>query len=106
MKRTVKKNIWMTEEEAEELKGKAEKACMNEAAYLRMLIAGYTPRNAPDDRFFHEMDKIDEMAEKADAILREADDPELKQVLLEEVKNWYVFRNRIEIEFLRPERIV
>lgn len=45
MKRTIKKQIWMSKKEAENLKKKAKNACVNEATYIRMLVDGFIPRD-------------------------------------------------------------
>ena len=44
MKRTIKKQIWMTKAEAQDLQKKAKKACMTEARLMRMLLEGYNPQ--------------------------------------------------------------
>ena len=40
MKRTVKKQFWFSKVEAQDLKKKAKKACLTEAALIRLLIRG------------------------------------------------------------------
>lgn len=52
MKRTIKKQVWMTKAEAQDLQKKAKKECMTEARLIRMLLEGYNPPAAPDDRFY------------------------------------------------------
>ena len=52
MKRTVKKQFWFSKVEAQDLQKKAKKACLTEAALIRLLIRGYEPREKPDDRFY------------------------------------------------------
>ena len=56
MKRTIKKQIWMTKTEAQDLQKKAKKACMTEARLMRMLLEGYNPPEAPDERFYSAME--------------------------------------------------
>ena len=41
MKRTVKKQFWFSKVEAQDLKKKAKKACLTEAALIRLLLRGY-----------------------------------------------------------------
>ena len=48
MKRTVKKQFWFSKVEAQDLQKKAKKACLTEAALIRLLIRGYEPREKPD----------------------------------------------------------
>ena len=52
MKRTIKKQIWLTREEAQQLQKKAKQACLTEAALIRQLLSGYEPREAPRDEFY------------------------------------------------------
>lgn len=52
MKRTVKKQFWFSKVEAQDLKKKAKKACLTEAALIRLLLRGYEPREKPDERFY------------------------------------------------------
>ena len=52
MKRTIKKQIWLNREEAQQLQKKAKKACLTEAALIRQLLSGYEPREAPGDEFY------------------------------------------------------
>ena len=51
MKRTVKKQVWFSKTEAQDLQKKAKKACLSEAALIRLLLRGYEPREQPDSRF-------------------------------------------------------
>ena len=43
--------VYLTLEEKEDLHEKASAACMDHNRFIRMLISGYEPRPAPDDRF-------------------------------------------------------
>lgn len=43
-KRNVDKHIWFDRQEAQDLQKKAKKACLTEAALIRLLIRGYEPR--------------------------------------------------------------
>ena len=49
-KRNVDKHIWFDRQEAQDLQKKAKKACLTEAALIRLLIRGYEPREKPDER--------------------------------------------------------
>ena len=49
MKRTIKKQIWLNREEAGALKNKAKKACLTEAALIRLLLSGYEPKVFPGE---------------------------------------------------------
>ena len=58
MKRTVKKQFWFSKVEAQDLKKKAKKACLTEAALIRLLLRGYEPREKPDERFYDAMREL------------------------------------------------
>ena len=51
MKRTIKKQFWLSRDEAQDLQKKAKKTCLSEAALVRLLLRGYEPKEKPDDRF-------------------------------------------------------
>ena len=52
MKRTIKKQMWLSRKEAQLLQKKADKACLSEAGLIRMLVSGYEPRQQPDESFY------------------------------------------------------
>ena len=54
-KRNVDKHIWFDRQEAQDLQKKAKKACLTEAALIRLLIRGYEPREKPDEKFYDAM---------------------------------------------------
>ena len=58
MKRNIKKQFWLSRAEAADLQKKAKKACLTEAALLRLLLKGYEPRAKPDDRFYEVMREL------------------------------------------------
>ena len=85
MKRTVKKQFWFSKVEAQDLKKKAKKACLTEAALIRLLLRGYEPREKPDERFYDAMrelsaigNNINQLAAKANT-LGFVDAPQLKK---------------------------
>ena len=106
MKRTVKKQFWFSKVEAQDLKKKAKKACLTEAALIRLLLRGYEPREKQDERFYDAMrelsaigNNINQLAIKANA-LGFVD----SQMLKNEALRWHKFQAEIEREFLRPEK--
>lgn len=106
MKRTVKKQFWFSKTEAQDLQKKAKKACLTEAALIRLLLRGYEPREKPDERFYDTMrelsaigNNINQLAIKANA-LGFVD----SQMLNNEALRWHKFQAAIEREFLRPEK--
>ena len=105
-KRNVDKHIWFDRQEAQDLQKKANKACLTEAALIRLLIRGYEPREKPDERFYDAMrelsaigNNINQLAIKANA-LGFVD----SQMLKNEALRWHKFQAAIEREFLRPEK--
>ena len=100
MKRTVKKQFWFSKAEAQDLQKKAKKACLTEAALVRLLLRGYEPREKPDERFYSAIgNNINQLAIKANA-LGFVD----SQMLKNEALRWHKFQAAIEREFLRPEK--
>ena len=105
-KRNVDKHIWFDRQEAQDLQKIAKKACLTEAALIRLLIRGYEPREKPDEKFYDAMrelsaigNNINQLAIKANA-LGFVD----SQMLKNEVLRWHQFQAAIEREFLRPEK--
>lgn len=58
MGRTIKKQFWLSREEAEALKRNAEKTCLTETALVRLLITGFEPREKPDTAFHQDMNQL------------------------------------------------
>lgn len=106
MKRTVKKQFWFSKAEAQDLQKKAKKACLTEAALIRLLLRGYEPREKPDERFYDAMrelsaigNNINQLAAKANT-LGFVDAPQLKK----EAERWHKFQADVERTFLRPDK--
>ena len=104
MKRTVKKQFWLSRDEAQELQKKAKRTCLSEAALFRLLVRGFEPKEKPDARFYEAMrqlsaigNNINQLALKANA-LGFVDTPMLKT----EAVRWHKFQADIEAVFLRP----
>ena len=105
-KRNVDKHIWFDRQEAQDLQKKAKKACLTEAALIRLLIRGYEPREKPDERFYDAMrelsaigNNINQLAIKANA-LGFVDTPMLR----EEARKWHEFQIDIRKRYLLPRR--
>ena len=94
----------MNKKEAENLKKKAKNACMTESRYIRMLISGFIPREAPGDRFFADMDKLrelgDELSRKAGMHSEGA-----KSILEDEARSIHLLQAKIEREYLRHDKV-
>lgn len=52
-KRNVKKNYWLSTEEAEEYYKKVKKTGLNESEFFRAVILGYKIKEKPDERFYN-----------------------------------------------------
>ncbi len=104
MNKRIKKQFWLSPEDAKELKRKAELAGLTETAVIRILIKGYEPREKPDRRFYDAMrnlsaigNNINQLAAKANT-LGFVDVPMLRR----EAERWHKFQADIETTFLRP----
>lgn len=62
----------MNKAEAQDLQKKAKKACMTEARLIRMLLEGYNPPVAPDDRFYDAMDEMRKASERLEGFAKAA----------------------------------
>lgn len=75
MRRSYDKHIRLTKEEKDEWQRKAEMACLNESALVRLLMKGYEPKEKPDECFFEAMrelssigNNINQLAAKANSL--------------------------------------
>ena len=105
-KRNIQKIVRFSRDEAQDLQKKAKKACLTEAALVRLLLRGYEPREKPDERFYDAMrelssigNNINQLAVKANA-LGFVDAPQLKK----EAERWHKFQADIERTYLRPDK--
>lgn len=104
MKRTIKKQIWINADEDKLLKEKAEKACLTEAAMIRMLIRGYAPKEKPDLEFYKAMNRITVIGNNLNQLVARANsigftDTSAVKHEIESLKN---FRVEMEKRFLEP----
>ena len=106
MQKRIKKQFWLSQEDAADLKRKANLCGLSEAAAIRILIRGFIPKQKPDARFYEAMSKlsaignnINQLALKANA-LGFVDAPMLQA----EATKWNQFQADIEKTFLRPEK--
>ena len=104
MKHRIKKQFWLSPQDARELKRKAKLCGITETAVIRILLHGYEPKEKPDARFYEAMrqlstigNNINQLAVKANA-LGFIDAPMLKA----EALRWHKFQADIEAVFLRP----
>ena len=103
-KREYRVPVYLNKREKEDLQRKADAACMEQTRFIRMLIDGYEPRPAPDDRFYEFMDIIRDMGDKLDTISARINDPNFASYIEHEAEKWHLFQNAIEQRYLMPER--
>ena len=103
MKRTIKKQIWMTKTEAQDLQKKAKKACMTEARLMRMLLEGYNPPEAPDERFYSAIEELRTASDRLAMVSREIDDDEKKARLTAAAHELLKLQNELEKKYLLPK---
>ena len=96
--------VLVSRDEAQDLQKKAKKACLPEAALVRLLLRGYEPKEKPDDRFYDAMrefsaigNNIHQISVKANA-LGFID----TQKLNSELDRLHNFQADMERQFLRP----
>ena len=104
MKQRIKKQFWLSPQDARELKRKAKLCGITETAVIRILLHGYEPKEKPDARFYEAMrqlsaigNNINQLAVKANT-LGFIDAPMLKT----EALRWHRFQADVEAVFLRP----
>lgn len=103
MKRTIKKQIWMTKTEAQDLQKKAKKACMTEARLMRMLLEGYNPPEAPDERFYDAMDELRKASDRLAVFAADAADDESKAKYTSAARELLRIQNELEKKYLIPK---
>ena len=104
MKRVRRREFVMFEHEAEDLRNKARQACMSESQLIRLLIAGYQPPPAPDDRFHEDMERLIHAAEELTEAAKTVNLDQGRRDVLEEVGRLRSIREMIMLKYLSGER--
>lgn len=107
MKNTIKKQIWLSENDYGSLKEVARKCCLTETGYIRMLLKGYVPKEKPDASFYETMNQVSQFSEQIQnftSLLRECGSMDA-DILQDEVHRWHQFQLAIEERFLAPEKV-
>ena len=106
MKRTVKKQFWLSRDEAQELQKKAKRTCLSEAALFRLLVRDFEPKEKPDDRFYDVMRQRSAIGNNQHQITVKANALGFldMQKLNAEAERWHSFQADVERQFLRPEK--
>lgn len=102
-RRDCRLTLYLSMPEMEFLKRNARASCMDRNTYLRELIKGHEPRQAPDERFWKAMELIREFADKIDEVAMKADNITDMKAVMNESKKWRAFQNALEKEYLRPK---
>ena len=106
MRRSIKKQYWLTPDEDAELKRKARMTCLSEAALTRFLIQGFEPKQAPDEKITEFLRQLMLLGNNLDKLLAKSyslgyiDTP----ILQKEIQKWNQFQLAVEKEFLCPEK--
>jgi len=69
-KRSIKKQLWINEEEDVLLKTKAMRAGISEADFIRQNIKGHQLREKPDERFFNVLRNLNSIANNINQIAK------------------------------------
>ena len=85
-RRSIEKHILMTKVEAQDLRKKAKKACLSEAALIRLLVKGYEPREKPDDRFYDVMKELSAIGNNLNQLTKLSNMGQIKTVDLYETR--------------------
>jgi len=106
MKRSIKKQFWLTRAEAQELQRKAKKACLHESTLIRKLIAGYEPKETPKEEFYDVMNEMRKLDDSLEMIAYKSGPlTEIDVLLLQhEIERWHRFQADMENHFIADER--
>ena len=103
----VKKQIWLTEEENDLLQRFAQKTCLTEAEYIRMLLRNRIPKEKPDAGFYETMNQVSLFSEQLQSLKNQSRDGNAfdADILQEEIHRWHQFQLAVEERFLAPEKV-
>lgn len=99
----IKKQFWLTREQAEFLEVSARKACIPEVQLIRLLLKGYQPPPNPGKEFFEDMDALLKASAELTAASKKTD-PEAAMLLRSEAYALKELRLRLEKKYLTGER--
>lgn len=80
----VKKQFWLSEEQAAYLAKVAKITKLNEVTIIRMLLDGYHPKEAPGIAFYYDTNRMINAAEHLAEAAKSSRDPEVREALLKE----------------------
>ena len=104
MKKRIKKQFWLSPEDAAKLKQKANLCGITETAAIRILIRGFIPREQPDAKFYEVMQELSAIVNNINQLAAKANTLGFVDVpmLREEALRWHRLEADIESYFLRP----
>lgn len=105
-KRNIKKNVWLSREEAEQLRMKAIKVGVSEADVLRNLIMDYSPQEKPPTEFYDSIKELRAIGNNLNQIAKVAHslkyiDDEYYKKQVEILQNFIL---KVKEEFLLPKK--
>ena len=104
-KEKIRKSVSLSDDEAADLKAKAELCGLTETEFLRQLIRGQAPKPLPEDRFW---DKMNELYECHSRLKRRAkqyeNDPQLHQFYLDRADELQDLVIKIIERFTQPDQ--
>lgn len=105
--RNIKKQIWLSNDEAACLKLNSERTCLREAEYIRMLLRDRVPKEKPDEEFYELMSDLSRISDQIDILLYKLKQTDSYSAILmqEEIHRWHQFQLAIEERFLAPEKV-
>ncbi len=93
----------MTRAEAQDLSSKAKKACMNESGFMRLLVEGYAPPEAPGEKFYDAMEEMRKASERLAEYSHSAENREQASRYRSAADELLRIQNELEKKFLLPQ---
>ena len=104
MSKMIMKVYRLSEKENEKLKRDAKKASMTEAHFIRSLISGYHPPEAPGDEFFTDMEMLSEACDKLEEAIKNCKDSGVVSTVNEQIAGVENLRRALMKKYLLGER--
>lgn len=104
VRKGVKKQFWMSRDQAEDLRQKAACTCLTESALIRMLLNGYHPPEAPGEDFYKSINVLIETAGKMNTLAEKEMDHVVRKELLDNSLDLKRLSLEIRRRYLTGER--
>lgn len=107
MDKRIKKQFWLSEQDADELKRKAALVGITETAVIRILLRGFEPREKPDSRFYEAIREMYAIGNNLNQLAVKANRMGFvdASMLKEEIDRLAKFQLNIERTFCAPFRV-